>query len=152
MNLSPQVTKHDVLNIMSKYGTILNVLIKTEPIPGRNIPRGPKSQAHQGFHDPDFDEGNDESLYTTTAELLYLEESSLYSAKDDLDGRKADGRILKLEIDTISKFVQGANDWAKILDDVRLTRNAELAIQNAEMARAKAEQAKVRAAVVYDRF
>ncbi|GME79129.1 unnamed protein product [Ambrosiozyma monospora] len=162
MNLAPQVTKHDVLNIMSKYGTILNVLIKTELIHTPNsatpmIPKRPRSQQlRQGLFSGPSDRAtadpNDESLYTTTAELLYLEESSLYSAKDDLDGRRADGRILKLEIDTVSKFVRGANDWAKILDDVRLTRNAELAIQKAEMARAKAEQAKVRAAVVYDRF
>lgn len=99
-NLSPGVTKTDVLETMWKFGSVLKVLVKET-----NSRRYGRS---------------------VTAELFYLTDESLVRARETMDGRKADDRRLKVDIVNESEIIRDPQQWRSIIDEIKMTRKERL--------------------------
>ncbi len=92
-NLQPGVTELDIVEIMWRYGTVLQVMTKESVTKefGRSV----------------------------TAELFYLDDDSMWKAKRALDGVKADNRILKLEIAQNPVTVTDPLIWRRLTSEVK---------------------------------
>ncbi|QPG75647.1 hypothetical protein FOA43_003004 [Brettanomyces nanus] len=95
-NLSPGVTESDIVEIMSKYGTVLKVMTV------------------EGF--------TREFGKSVTAELFFMSEDSMYSAQKALDGRMADSHRLRVEISHTPIVVIDPEIWKKVVKEIKLIR------------------------------
>ncbi|GMM32070.1 hypothetical protein DAMA08_048150 [Martiniozyma asiatica (nom. inval.)] len=95
-NLDEAVSETDISLIMSEFGVIVKILTTA---------------------------GRSKGDSTITAEIFYVEDESLKAAQGELDGRRADGRILDVSIDTQSEIINSDRLWKEVLEEVRFHKH-----------------------------